>query len=65
MEQNFEKRNEQIAERYKTLVENQPLATANRVICYLASEYGLTPQYVGKILRDMGLKTAATKTCNL
>lgn len=48
-------RNAQIAERFTTLSENQPLATANKIMCYLASEYNLTAQYIGRILREQGI----------
>lgn len=54
-------RNEQIATRFTTLAESQPLASANRIISYLAGEYNLTPQYIGKILREQGIKTANTQ----
>lgn len=54
-------RNEQIATRFTTLAESQPLASANRIIGYLAGEYNLTPQYIGKILREQGIKTANTQ----
>ena len=50
-------RNAQIAQRFTTLSESQPLATANKIICYLAGEYNLTPQYVGIILREQGINT--------
>jgi len=54
-------RNEQIATRFTTLAESQPLASANRIISYLAGEYNLTPQYIGKILREQGIKTVNTQ----
>lgn len=58
----FAERNRNIAERYCTLAEAQPLATANKIICYLANEYNLTPQRIGGILREQGIET---KTSNL
>lgn len=54
-------RNEQIATRFTTLAESQPLASANRIIGYLAGEYNLTPQHIGKILREQGIKTVNTQ----
>ena len=58
-QQQFEldKRNAAIAERFTTLSESQPLATANKIICYLATEYNLTPQSIGRILREQGIET--------
>lgn len=50
-------RNNNIAERYCRLAETQPLATANKIISYLAGEYNLTPQSIGRILRDKGIET--------
>lgn len=51
-------RNAQIVERYCTLSEAQPLATANKIISYLAGEYNLTPQSIGRILREQGIETS-------
>lgn len=53
-------RNAQIVERYCTLSEAQPLATASKIIFYLANEYNLTPQSIGRILREQGIKTTTT-----
>lgn len=54
-ENEIKERNANIAERYCTLAEAQPLATANKIISYLANEYGLTPQSIGRILREQGI----------
>ena len=56
----LEERNRMIAERYTTLSETQPLATANKIISYLATEYDLTPQSIGRILREQGIETVTT-----
>lgn len=61
----MEKRNAEIAERFTTLSEMQPLATANKIISYLASEYGMTPQGIGVILRKMGIETATQQPYTL
>lgn len=58
-------RNRNIAEQFTTLSENQPLATANKIICYLANEYNLTPQMVGRILREQGVETVTQPTNNI
>lgn len=50
-------RNRNIAERFCNLMEQQPFSSANRIINYLASEYELTPQQIGRILRDKGIET--------
>ena len=55
----LKERNRNIAERYTTLSEAQPLATANKIISYIASEYKLTPQSVGRILREQGIETVS------
>ena len=54
------KRNEEIKARYCALAETQPLATANKIISYLANEYCLTPQSIGRILREQGIETTTT-----
>lgn len=56
-EHEIKERNSNIVERFCTLSENQPLATANKIISYLANEYNLTPQSVGRILREQGIET--------
>lgn len=56
-------RNRNIAERYCNLAEAQPLATANKIISYLANEYNLTPQSIGRILREQGI-TPTTQPVN-
>lgn len=61
----MEKRNAEIAERFTTLSEMQPLATANKIISYLANEYGMTPQGIGVILRKMGIETATQQPYTL
>lgn len=53
----LEERNRNIAERFTTLSEAQPLATANKIISYLAHEYGLAPYSIGRILREQGIET--------
>ena len=53
----LDERNAAIAERFTTLAESQPLATANKIISYLANEYNLTPQSIGRILREQGIET--------
>lgn len=53
----LDKRNGQIAQRYCALSEAQPLATANKIISYLANEFNLTPQSIGRILRERGIET--------
>lgn len=57
-ENEIAERNSNIAERFCTLAEAQPLATANKIISYLAGEYNLTPQSIGRILREQGIKTS-------
>lgn len=59
-ENEIKERNANIAERYCTLAEAQPLATANKIISYLANEYNLTPQSIGRILREQGIETTTT-----
>lgn len=60
-EQNaIKERNASICERFTTLSEQQPLATAAKIISYLSKEYDLTPQSIGKILRDNGISTITT-----
>lgn len=61
----MEKRNAEIAERFTTMSEMQPLATANKIISYLANEYGMTPQGIGVILRKMGIETATQQPYTL
>lgn len=61
----LEKRNAEIAERFTTMSEMQPLATANKIISYLANEYGMTPQGIGVILRKMGIETATQQPYTL
>ena len=56
-ENEIKERNSNIVERFCTLSESQPLATANKIISYLANEYNLTPQSVGRILREQGIET--------
>ena len=51
-------RNEAIAERFCTLAEQQPLASCNRIVDYLAREYGLTPTGIRYILKERGIDTA-------
>lgn len=53
----LEERNECIADRYDQLIEVQPLATASMIIRHLAEEYELTPQSIGRILRELGRDT--------
>ncbi len=48
----IKERNEQIAMRYRTLAEEQPLATHYKILTHLAGEYNLTPQYIGKIVNE-------------
>ena len=57
-ENEIAERNSNIAERYCNLMEQQPFASANRVISYLAGEYNLTPQSIGRILREQGIETS-------
>ena len=61
----MEKRNAEIAERFTTMSEMQPLATANKIISYLAGEYNMTPQGIGVILRKMGIETATQQPFTL
>ena len=61
----LEKRNAEIAERFTTMSEMQPLATANKIISYLAGEYNMTPQGIGVILRKMGIETATQQPYTL
>lgn len=51
-------RNRTIAERYCNLMEQQPFASANKIINHLAGEYKLTPQRIGGILRELGIETS-------
>lgn len=52
------KRNDEIVERFCTLSEQQPLASCNRIVDYLAREYGLTPTGIRYILKERGIDTA-------
>lgn len=56
-ENELAERNAQIVERYCTLSEQQPLATSNRIIGYLAREYNLTDAGVRHILKGAGIET--------
>lgn len=56
----LENRNANICERFTTLSEQQPLATASKIISYLSKEYDLTPQSIGRILRENGIETTTT-----
>lgn len=56
-------RNRTIVERYCSLTEAQPLATANKIMSYLAKEYSLTVQSIGRILREQGI-TPTTQPIN-
>ena len=58
-------RNRNIAERFTTLSESQPLATANKIISYLANDYNLTPQSIGRILREQGIETTTQPVNNI
>ena len=51
-------RNEQIVERFCTLAEQQPLASCNKIIDYLAREYGVTASGIRHILKERGIDTA-------
>ena len=62
MNETTKQRNNEIAERYTTLVKEQPLATPHRIICFLASEYKIQPQSVRRVLLSMGLKTNKKET---
>lgn len=53
----LKERNRIIAERFCALSEQQPLATANKIISYLAHDYSLAPQHIGRILREQGIET--------
>ena len=56
----MKERNASIVERFCALSEQQPLATATKIISYLSKEYDLTPQAIGKIIRDNGISTTST-----
>lgn len=56
----LKERNANICERFTTLSEQQPLATASKIISYLSKEYDLTPQSIGRILRENGIETTTT-----
>ena len=56
----MKERNASICERFTTLSEQQPLATAAKIITYLSKEYDLTPQSIGRILRENGIETTTT-----
>ena len=59
-------RNRNIAERFTTLMsEHKPFVTANKVIFYLAVDYGLTPQSIGRILREQGIETITQPITNI
>lgn len=62
MNETTKQRDNEIAERYTTLVKEQPLATPHRIICFLANDYKIQPQSVRRILRSMGLKTNKKET---
>lgn len=57
-ENEIKERNANIVERFCTLSEAQPLASANKIISYLANDYGLTAQHLGRILRENGIETS-------
>lgn len=59
-ENKLAERNAEIAKRFTQMSEAQPLATANKIIYYLANEYNLTPQSIGRILREQGIETTTT-----
>ena len=56
----MKERNASIVERFCSLSEQQPLATASKIISYLSKEYDLTPQSIGRILRENGIETTTT-----
>ena len=64
-ENEIAERNANIVERFTSLTEAQPLATANKIISYLANEYQLTPQSVGRILRENGIETTTQPIQNV
>lgn len=64
-ENEIAERNANIVERFVSLTEAQPLATANKIISYLANEYQLTPQSVGRILRENGIETTTQPIKNV
>jgi len=57
-ENELNNRNEQIVERFCTMAEQQPLASCNKIIDYLAREYGVTPTGIRYILKERGIDTA-------
>lgn len=60
----LDERNAAIAQRFTTLSEAQPLATANKIILCLAKEYNLAPQHIGRILRERGIETVTQPYTN-
>ena len=50
-------RNANIVKRFCEKSEQQPLAIASRIIAVVANEFSLTPQSVGRILRENNIKT--------
>ena len=51
-------RNDEIAERFTTKAEQQPLASCNKIIDYLAREYGIAATGIRYILKKRGIDTA-------
>lgn len=56
-QQELAARNAAICERYRELTASQPLATANKIITFIANERMMTPQAIGRILRENGENT--------
>lgn len=57
-ENELAERNNEIVERFCTLAEQQPLASCNKIIDYLAREYGVTATGIRYILKERGIDTA-------
>lgn len=57
-ENQLAERNANIVERFCALSEQQPLASCNKIIDYLARDYGLTATGVRYILKERGIDTA-------
>ena len=57
-ENELAERNNEIVARFCTLAEQQPLASCNKIIDYLAREYGVTATGIRYILKERGIDTA-------
>lgn len=64
-QQELKERNAAICERYRELTASQPLATANKIITFIANERKMTPQTISRILRENGENTVTQPIQNV